>query len=97
MFLTIFFILITFLAVFIVYDEFRRVKPDPTPTRRVLAPTPSINVFLTLLFLAVLMIIFSSLFMLFKQNNILILPVFIGIVGTILAISYVILPAIYNP
>ena len=95
MFLTIFFILITFLAVFIVYDEFRKVKPDPPPTGA--RETPPINVFLTFLFLAILMIIISSLYMLFKRNNMLILPVFIGIVGTILVISYVILPAIYKP
>ena len=100
MFLTIFFILITFLAVFIVYDEFRKVKTSPTeadPPPTGASEIPPINVFLMLLFLVILMIIFSSLFMLFKRNNMLILPVFIGIVGTILAISYVILPAIYKP
>ena len=100
MFLTIFFILITFLAVFIVYDEFRKVKTAPTeadPPPTGASETPPINVFLTFLFLAILIIIFSSLYMLFKHNNMLILPVFIGIVGTILVISYVILPAIYKP
>jgi len=99
MFLTIFFILITFLAVFIVYDEFSG-KVESAATKRgeatrIVQTMP--NVFFSLLSLGILIIVFSCLHSFFKYNNMLGLPVFIGIVCTILAISYVILPAIYKP